>query len=248
MEKIPKIIHYCWFGKGEKNELIKRCIESWKEYLPDYKIIEWNEENFDVESTLYTRQAYQKKKWAFVSDYVRLYALLEYGGIYLDTDVEVIKNLDFLLENEAFIGYEDEKLLQTAVIGSKKDNKWIKIILNIYNNKRFIKLNGELDCTPNVKIITDVLKEKFKLNLLKGYQTLNDGVVVYPKEYFCPKVWKTNEIMITKNTCTIHHYDGSWIESESERKKRKRRKKIRKIFIFLCVIISVFYIKKIFFN
>ena len=124
---IPKTIHYCWFGGNPLPKLAKKCIKSWKKYCPDFEIIEWNEANFDISSApLYVRQAYEAKKWAFVTDYVRLYALTSYGGIYMDTDVEVIKPLDFFLNHDAFSGFESEKSIPTGIMASKKGNIWVK--------------------------------------------------------------------------------------------------------------------------
>ena len=123
--KIPKIIHYCWFGKKEKPNIVKKCISSWKVILKDYEIIEWNEENFDISSNNFVRQAYENGKFAFVSDYVRVYALYNYGGIYLDTDVEVFKNFDPLLNNESFWGFEEKNFIATSTIGAQKNNKFI---------------------------------------------------------------------------------------------------------------------------
>lgn len=210
METIPKIIHYCWFGRGEKNQKIKECIESWKKYLPEYNILEWNEDNFDINSVKYVREAYKSKKWAFVTDYVRLYALYNYGGIYMDTDVEVLKNLDVFLENKAFSGFEDNQYIPTGIMGSIKGHFWIKKLLQYYENKDFIK-GGNYELIPNTKIITEITKRDFGLILNNEEQKLKYGVLIYPKDYFCPKNHYNNKIYLTKNTYTIHHFNGSWV-------------------------------------
>src|SRR5699024_8907222 len=127
---IPKIIHYCWFGGNELSKTTKVCINSWKKKLPDYKIIEWNESNFDINSNQYVKEAYQAGRYAFVTDYVRLYVLYHYGGIYMDTDVEVLKSLDSFLKHQAFTGCENEKNSVTGIIGSEKDHEWIKTLLD----------------------------------------------------------------------------------------------------------------------
>ena len=142
---IPKIIHYCWFGGNDKSELVERCISSWKKYCPDYKIIEWNENNYNVNKNKYTKYAYERQKWAFVSDYVRLYVIYKYGGIYMDTDVEVVKNLDKFLKYESFSGFESTKYIPTGIMGGEKNSRWIKYLLSYYDNKSFINEDGTLD-------------------------------------------------------------------------------------------------------
>lgn len=208
---IPKIIHYCWFGKKDKTDLAKKCIASWKEKLPDYQIIEWNEDNFDVKKLKFTREAYKIGKYAFVADVARLYALYNFGGIYLDTDVEVIKTFDDFLDKEGFIGYEDNRdliCLQTAVIGSCIGNPLIEEFLDYYKDKSFILKNGEFDITTNVKILLEILKSK-NIELNNKYINYNDILHIYPKDFFCPKDPEDN-INLTENTVCIHYYSGSW--------------------------------------
>ena len=207
---IPKIIHYCWFGKNPEPELMKKCVESWKKYLPDYKLILWNEDNFEIDSNLFVKQAYKSKKWAFVTDYVRFYALYNYGGIYMDTDVEVLKNLDCLLEHKVFTGYENEILIPTGIIGSSKGHPWVQEIMHYYEKRSFIRDDGSLSVQPNTAIITKITTDQYGFNVLKGYQKLKDGLIIYPKEYFCPKSYYDNKITLTENTYTIHHFSGSW--------------------------------------
>lgn len=243
MKRIPKIIHYCWFGKGEKNELIEKCIESWKKYLPDYKIIEWNEDNFDINSNTYVKQAYECRKWAFVTDYVRLYVIYTYGGIYLDTDVEILKNLDIFLDDDAFSGYETDFSIPTGIIASKKGNDLIKLLLKDYDKRYFIKQDGSYDYTTNVETITNYIKKNFNINLDGKYQKIKYNFVIYPKEYFCPKDWKDGSLKITNNTYAIHHFNGSWCELQEERKKRKLKKRLKKI-IKISVIIGIIILLK----
>ena len=158
-KRIPRIIHYCWFGKGEKPKIVLKCIESWKKHLHDYEIKEWNEENFDINCNTYVSEAYKMRKYAFVSDYVRVYALFNYGGIYLDTDVEVFKPFDDLLSHETFWGFEQENYIATSTIGSMKGNNLIKIFLDKYTIKGFIKDDGTQDDQTNVAIITKMLEK-----------------------------------------------------------------------------------------
>lgn len=211
MEKnnIPKIIHYCWFGKGEKSEFIKNCIKSWKEKLTDYEIIEWNENNFDIYVNKYVEEAYNYKKYAFVSDYVRLFALYNYGGIYLDTDVEVLKSFDEFLKYKGFVGFEDKELVSTAVIGCEKGNLIIKEWLDTYKDRVFIE-NGKLNQITNVRVFTNILLN-YNLNQNNSIQEIKNGeLVVFPIEYFSPLKIGTNKPNITNNTITIHWFEGSW--------------------------------------
>lgn len=217
--KIPKIIHYCWFGGKTLPENVEKCISSWKKYCPDYEIMCWDETNFDLNINDYVREAYENKKWAFVSDFVRVYVLYNYGGIYMDTDVEVLKPLDDFLVNSAFSGFEDDNHIPTAIMASKKNNNWIKKILDYYEDRHFI-VNGKIDYTTNVILITDITKKYYGLKQNNKYQDLND-VVFYPKEYFCPKNNLTGEINLTDNSYCIHHFDGSW-----QNKKMKIRSRV----------------------
>jgi len=227
MKKIPKTIHYCWFGKGQKSELMLKCINSWKKYLPDYEIIEWNEDNFDINSNEYVKEAYENKKYAFVTDYVRLYVLLNYGGIYMDTDVEVIKNLDEFLLHNAFSSFENNNYIPTGIMGAKKGNKWIKTLLEEYSDLKFVKDDGTLDLTTNVIRITNTTVKEFDLVPNNTYQDLGD-VVLYTHDYFCPKDWASGEINLTPNTYTIHHFNGSWHSKKEQKQNKKRQEYISK--------------------
>ena len=219
---IPKKIHYVWLGRGEKSELTKKCIDSWKKYLPDYEIIEWNEDNFDINSNKYLKEAYENRKYAFASDYIRLKVLYDFGGIYMDTDVEVIKNLDYFLNNEAFSGFENNNFIPTGIMAAKKHNKWIKKLLDDYNDISFIKKDGSFDLTTNTVRITNTTKKNYNIVLKSSYQDLGD-VVFYPFDYFCPKDWNTGKINITSNTYTIHHFSGSW-HTDVEKKQIAKKK------------------------
>ncbi|MEH7159016.1 glycosyltransferase family 32 protein [Neobacillus drentensis] len=229
MNNIPKIIHYCWFGKKPHNDLIIKCINSWKRYLPDYKIVEWNEDNFDINCNEYVKEAYIAKKYAFVSDYVRLYVLYNYGGIYMDTDVEVIRNLDVFLSHYAFSGFENDNYIPTAIMGSREKNTWIKKLLDYYDYKHFQKDDGSYDLTTNVVTITNITQKEFGVSLNSEFFEINELLTIYPKEYFCPKSYETGKILLTKNTYTIHHFNGSWLD-EHKIKDRKNNYKIVSIF------------------
>lgn len=212
MNLIPRIIHYCWFGKKEKSELAKKCIESWNDKLKGYEIIEWNERNFNIKKApRFVREAYKVGKYAFVADFVRLYALYNYGGIYLDTDVEVLKNFDKFLGYRSFIGYEDNRskiCMQTGVIGAVKDNGIISDWMEYYYNSQFILPNGEYNTRTNVDVITEILVCK-GLILDEKYAVVQNDMHVFPKDYFCPKDPDDN-INLTENSVCIHYYSGSW--------------------------------------
>lgn len=226
---IPKIIHYCWFGKGEKPELAKKCIESWKKYCSDYEIKEWNEDKFDINSNEYVRQAYEAKKFAFVADYVRLYVLCQEGGIYLDTDVEIIKPIDKFLENKAFAGFESRHALLTGVIAAEKNNPWIQDLFSMYKDLKFIDEQGKMDLTTNVVRITELSEKEYGLNLESSHQTLKNGIVtIYPYDYFCAKDYDTDKICITENTHTIHHFSASWHGEKEKKQAEKYRKRLKK--------------------
>ncbi|MFN0255204.1 glycosyltransferase family 32 protein [Pedobacter ureilyticus] len=212
---IPKILHYCWFGKGKMPELALRCLESWKQYLPDYEIVEWNEENFDVNMYQFSAEAYRERKYAFVADVCRLYALKNIGGIYLDTDVEFLRPLDEkILSEVAFTGFEDNLLLSSAIMGSEKDGKWINDLLPYYNNRSFYLKDGSHDVNPNTEIITEFMKTQKNVSINNTFQKLNGYCTIYPSEYFCPKSWKTLKIKQTPNTYCIHHFAGSWLNTK----------------------------------
>lgn len=210
---IPQIIHYCWFGHGEKSQLIKKCIDSWKVMLPDYEIIEWNESNFDIHVNRYVEEAYERKKWAFVADYARLYALYNHGGIYLDTDMEVFKSFDCFLGHSAFTGFESNDSVQAGVIAAEKGHKVIEAFLELYSNKTFINDNV-LNLTTIVNIITDYFKDNgLKTNGKK--QQIND-VMIYPAVYFCPNTFGMIFGKVSSKSFTVHYYDGSWLDEKEK--------------------------------
>ncbi|PNT91462.1 glycosyltransferase [Clostridium thermosuccinogenes] len=211
VQYIPKIIHYVWVGGKEKPNKVLKCIESWKKFLPDYEIIEWNESNIDFSVNRYLSQAYQAKKWAFVSDYVRLHVLYKYGGIYLDTDVEIRKPLDKFLICGAFAGYESPRNISTAVMGACKGHTWIEYLLSYYSDRDFIRKNGTFDLTTNVFTITRMTLEKYEFRPNTQYQLLEDNLYLFPVDWFCAKDYDSGAFNITKNTHAIHHFSGSWL-------------------------------------
>ena len=220
--KIPKTIHYCWFGKGEKPDIVKKCIESWKANLSDYEIIEWNEENFDINSNDYVREAYKVKKFAFVSDYVRVYALYNHGGIYLDTDVEVFKSFDEILNNESFWGFEQENYIATSTIGSCKRSKLIKMFLDAYNGRKFLKDDGTYDDLTNVAIITEIL-ERIGLKANGGYQRIEGYGTFYPQTYFSPYDYINCRNFKNEDTFAMHHFYKSWLSPTAKLKSKAKQ-------------------------
>lgn len=207
---IPKVIHYCWFGKGKKSELCKKCIYTWKKKLIGYEIKEWNESNFNINCNAYVAEAYEKKRYAFVSDYVRLYVLYNYGGIYLDTDVEVLKTFDSLIKLKGFMGFENEELVAAGVIGSIKNNEFIGELLRLYNNKHFL-VKGKANTVTNVRTITNLLLENGLIQNDKYQEVYKDNMIILPSDYFYPLKLGDKKPIITKNTFCIHWYEGSWL-------------------------------------
>ena len=215
---IPKKIHYCWFGKNPLPEQIKQYIETWKKYCHDYEIIEWNEDNFDVNQNQYCREAYEAKKWAFVSDYARLKVLYDNGGIYMDTDVEVVKPLDDLLKYNWFSGFESEDRIPTGTMGAGWNSSIIKLLLSDYDNRHFIKSDGSFDLTTNVELITKALKENYNIQLNNTYQVFGNNNVLFPFDFLCCKDYLTGKVNKTENSYTIHHFEGSWLNNISKLK------------------------------
>ena len=222
---IPKIIHYCWFGRTTLPPLAIKCIESWKKYLPDYEIKEWNEDNFDVNIIPYTKEAYEAKKYAFVSDYARFWILYKYGGLYFDTDVEVIKPINDIIAKGSFMGCENdvENNRTTAIavapglglgvnpglgLGVNPGLGLYKDMLELYASLHFVDSAGNYNLKTVVDYTTEVLC-KYGLKNVPGIQYVG-GVYVYPIEYFCPISVKDGKLRITSNTRTIHHYAQSW--------------------------------------
>lgn len=211
---IPKMIHYCWFGRKELPPLAKKCIASWREFMPDYEIREWNEDNFDVNSIHYTAQAYKHKKYAFVSDYARFKILYEYGGIYFDTDVEVIKPIDDILEKGAFFGLEQDAKDHFACapglgFACSPGLGLLREMLELYKNLDFEQSDGSLNQKTVVEHFSEMLLAK-GLRPTPGVMEF-EGAHIYPPDFFCPKPSEFGKIQITENTRTIHHYAASWV-------------------------------------
>lgn len=217
---IPKIIHYVWVGGNPKPKNIQRCMKTWRKHLKDYKIIEWNENNFDIHENKYVEEAYKAKKWAFVSDYIRAKAVYEYGGIYLDTDVEILKCLDPLLNLSAFAGFESKKLVAMGLgFGAGKGHPFIKRLMKDYEERKFLREDNIFDLTASPFIQTETF-QKYGLKLNNKIQKVMD-VTVLPAECLNPDYHMIPHI--TKNTFTIHHFSGSWTSEKNRESLNKMR-------------------------
>lgn len=206
---IPKKIHYCWFGPNEIPQLALNCIETWHQLMPDWEYILWNETNFDVNSTPYTQEAYSAGKYAFVSDYVRLFALEKEGGIYLDVDFQVFKPFDNLLHHQAFAGIEGSKHqpLMMGVCASKPHGEWVTEMLDTYENRHFLKYDGTPDLTTNVQFITSIMAANgFRQD---GTEQDYKDLHIFPTDYFSPRL-TTGEYLRTENTYCEHMGLSSW--------------------------------------
>lgn len=225
---IPKIIHYCWFGGNPLSELAQKCIASWKRFLPDYEIKEWNENNYDVRKIPYIAQAYEAKKMAFVSDFARFDILYQYGGIYFDTDVEVIKPLEDILQNGAFCGVECAGALNAGLgIASPEKLLIVQEIIESYKKSSFVRKDGEYDFTTVVERVSKIFS-KYGFTNVDQIQYVA-GFTVYPTEYFNPIDYYTHHMQITENTYTIHYGAASWVD-EFGKKYANVKIKLRRIF------------------
>lgn len=226
---IPKIIHYCWFGGKEKLELARKCIQSWKKHCPDFQIQEWNEQNFDItQAPQYVLDAYAAGRWAFVTDYVRLKALVDQGGVYMDTDVELIRPLDPYLHHRAFCGFEAVDRVQTGLLACEPGFALFAEFLRYYDTAQFLRPDGTQDVTTNVQVLTR-LCQSHGLCCNGQLQTVAD-LTIYPAEVFCPVDYDTKKLKKTRKTAAIHWFSGSWhtqqeLEAEEAEKLRLRREK-----------------------
>lgn len=228
-----KVIHYCWFGGNKKSAIIKKCINSWKKYLPDFEIKEWNEMNFNVHCCRYVEEAYKSKKWAFVSDYARCFILYQYGGLYFDTDVEVLKPLDDVL-NTPLVALEDSHAINTGLIMyCNPHSDFCKWMIDSYHADRFILENGEY----NLYTVCERGTEYFRKHGFndKDEKQIVAGFTIYPTEVFCP-YRHGKEISITEKTLTFHHYTASWFSKEEKRKRFVQKilgRKLTKIVVII---------------
>ena len=231
---IPKIIHLCWLSNENYPTKIKQCIKSWEKYLPEYKIMLWDTKRFNLEESIWVKQAFEKKKYAFAADYIRFYALYNYGGIYLDSDVEILKSFDNLLQYPYFMGAEKAGTIEAAILGAEKGTAWIKKCLDYYTDRSFIKQDLSLDIRKLPEIMVEELA-KFKpirylntadMKLIKKVDFQNN-ILIMPDEYFSPKIFDSRKVFITPNTYAIHHYQNSWFSHKAKIYYRTRTVLIR---------------------
>lgn len=199
---IPKIIHYIWVGGKEKPADIKRCMDTWKKHLEGYKVIEWNESNFDIEQHPFVKAAYEAKKWAYVSDYIRAYAIYNYGGIYLDTDILLLDNFDDFLNHRAFVGFENPNYPFTAAFGAEKGHPLVKDMLDYYDELDTYHFDFKNNNTISV---SDILINKYGCKVGNMYQVLKEGIAVYPDTILCNP---------SEKSVSIHVFTGTWLDEK----------------------------------
>jgi len=217
---IPKIIHYCWLSNNVIPENLQRCMDSWKEKLQDYEFVLWNFERFDINTSIWVKQAFEAKQYAFAADFIRLYAVYHYGGIYLDMDIEIVKPFDNLLNSDIMVGCEDDNTndVEAGCFGAEKGHPFIGRCLNYYKEREFIMSDGCYDTLPLPQIMKNIYHED-----------RTNNITFYPSDYFTAKSYKTGLIKVTPNTHSIHHFAGSWV-SPSEAQKHHRVRRVYSIF------------------
>ena len=222
---IPKIIHFCWLSGDPYPENIRQCIDSWKRVLPDYELVLWDTKRFDLSSSKWVRQAFESKKYAFAADYIRMYALYHFGGIYLDSDVEVLKPFDDLLQLPYFIGQENTPSgIEAATLGSEKGWPLAKLMLDRYDSKDFKGKDGHMDLRSLPYMLRRCIEFNYQYNLIDNITQfdLDEKVInVFPVDFFSPKKWDTGEITVTDNTYSIHHFAASWMSGPSKKRSKK---------------------------
>ena len=238
---IPKVIHLCWLSGDPYPAKIVKCLQSWKKYLSDYEIVLWDTKRFDLNSSIWVRQAYEKRKYAFAADYIRFYALYYYGGIYLDSDVEVLKSFDDLLDLPYFIGAEKAQTPEAAIMGAEKGCDWVKLCLDYYQDRPFINEDGSL----NIQTVPDIMIRQIEqirpIRVLSIEDSLSirkfdmqKEVLEFNDVFFSPKVFDSREVEITPCTYAIHHYQNSWFSPKAKAYYRFRAF-LTKIFGLKCV-------------
>ena len=242
---IPKIIHYCWLSGEEYPQDIKNNIASWKALLPDYEFMLWDTNRFDISTNIWTQQAFEKNKFAFAADFIRLHAVYTYGGIYMDTDVEVLKSFNDLLHLPYFVGSQYDNFIEPAIFGSEKKSSWILNCLQYYNERPFIKENGTYDTLDLPKVMKSHMEGIRNIIIMKDSQVQKaesllinkDCLYLFPSEYFSPKNYESGKVSSTKNTYTIHHYNSAWLPFFSRFRRNLKKaigvNKVDKIISFL---------------
>jgi len=249
---ISKIIHYCWLSKDPFPELIAKCMESWKEVLPDYEFILWDTNKFPLENNTWVKQAFETKKYAFAADYIRLYAVHTYGGIYLDGDIEVLKSFNPLLHLPYFFGSEGDGIIEAGVFGAEKGTLWLADCLKHYDSREFIKSDGSLDTLTLPRIMMECIQKKHTITELTNpdISTIsylnNTNLQMFPKDFFCAKNHGTGIIKKTNNTFCIHHFAMSWLPKSRTFLPNLKRKLINIFGLKLVnMLINLFGLKRI---
>lgn len=226
---IPKIIHLCWLSGDSYPPKIAKCLESWKKFLPDYEVMLWDTKRFNLDSSVWVRQAFENRKYAFAADYIRFYALFHYGGIYLDSDVEVLKDFDEFLDLPYFVGAEKAQTPEAAVIGAEKGCDWVKQCLDYYQDRSFVKEDGSLDIRKLPEIMVEQIQKLKPVRVLSLEESLNirkmdmqSEVLEFNDAFFSPKVFDSREVEITPYTYAIHHYQNSWFSPKAKAYYRTR--------------------------
>lgn len=208
---IPKIIHYCWLSGDRYPGNIEKCIESWKRVLPDYEYKLWSKDTFDITCNLWVNQAFEKKKYAFAADYIRFWSLYNYGGIYLDSDIEVVRSYNNLLNNECFMGFEYLNIPEAATIGAEPGQEWIKDCMNFYNDKAFCNEDGSLNIDPVPYLVRLIINRDFNTDIRDNGKIQEIGnIKLFPYQYFSPKNFYTGKIESNSNTYSIHRFASAW--------------------------------------
>ncbi len=218
---IPKIIHFCWISGDPYPPLIDHCIRSWHTIMPDYQFMLWDKRKVEELASGWVNQACQHKKYAFVADYVRCYALSHFGGIYLDADVEVLKRFDDLLTQQSFIGYDSTGAIEAAIIGAEPHCTWVQKALEYYNDREFVKSDGSFDMSPIPRMISTTLHQCFNFQDQPSHIQSLSELTLYPADYFSPKNYQTLRVQISPDTYTIHHFDGQWIDQTFKNKAKR---------------------------
>lgn len=212
---IPKKIHYCWLSNDPMPQQLQKCVDSWKKILPDYEIVKWDLNRFPLGKSLWVKQAFESKKYAFAADYIRLYALATEGGIYLDSDVEVLKSFDNLLEHPYFVCKENSPQgLEAATIGAEPGIPWIVDCLSSYEGKAFFNADGSANTMVLPRVLKETIEKQFHINYINSVSEFGydkDSVYVLPSDYFSPKNYVTKKLVVTPRTYSIHHFAGTWV-------------------------------------
>ena len=219
---IPKIIHYCWLSSDPIPQKLRDCMGSWKKKLPDYEFMLWDLNRFDIHSSMWVNEAYEAKKYAFAADYIRLYAVYNYGGIYMDMDVEVVRSFDELLTSSYILGLETKKGVEAGIFGAEKNNPFIGKCMDYYKIGNFVSENGKFDLRTLPNIMYEILIDNYEIANRTSIKIEEDAhkMQLFSPDYLTAKSCLTGELMITENTYTIHHFAGSWI-SKSQKMKGK---------------------------